>query len=110
MRKPHTTKSSGDSDVESRLQELKELSARLNIEIHICDFSTPSLRDEDVPARSGACRIGNKRIILLDKRSAPGERINVILEELALHDLEPFYLAPWIRERLQGGDSETTNP
>ncbi len=80
----------------ARLEDLHAAANQLNIEVECRDLGDP-----EFPARSGLCRIQNRRILLIDARLAPEDQANIILDVLRDHDLAAVYVAPWIRDRLE---------
>ncbi len=83
-------------DVKSQLEDLKNLAAKLLIEIQYRNLSSAEFK-----IQSGFCRVNGKQIIILDKWVPVWEQVNIILETLRGFDLEDIYLSPWIRERLE---------
>jgi hypothetical protein len=55
------------------------------------------LREVGYRARSGACRVGGRELILLDRRLTPADRVEVLRAALAGRDLENVYLSPAVR-------------
>ncbi|MFQ5450251.1 MAG: hypothetical protein ACE5E9_06450 [Nitrospinaceae bacterium] len=83
-------------DVRARLEDLKQVAAKLSIRIE-----TGDLFYEDISIRSGHCKIEGKDFILLDRKLPPREQVETLLRILENFDLETIYVASWIRERLQ---------
>ena len=83
-------------DVKSQLEDLKEITAKLLIEIEYCN-----LNDTEFRIQSGFCRFNGKQLIILENQIPEWEQVNIILETLSGFDLENVYLSPWIRERLE---------
>ena len=83
-------------DFHSRLEDLKTVASKLSIEIEC-----RNLKDDEFRFASGFCRVNGKNIVILDKRLPEGEQIAVVIETLRKFDLDGFYMAPWIRERLE---------
>src|ERR1700730_13894603 len=61
------------------------------------------LREIGYRARSGACRLREKDLIIIDREMEPSEQIEVFVEALRSRDLEELYLSPEARRLLQGG-------
>ena len=60
------------------------------------------LRDVGYRPRSGACRVGERDVILLDRKLAGPERIEVLCAALADRDLEQVFLSPALRALIGG--------
>ena len=64
------------------------------------------LRDVGYRPRSGACRVGEREVILLDKKLSDLERIEVLCTALAGRDLEHVFLSPALRAMVGGRAAE----
>lgn len=82
--------------LEATLQELKSAAQALGFEVREEEL----LREVGYRARSGACRVGTTRVILLDRRASGEERIEALCAVLADQDLERVFLSPALRMRL----------
>jgi len=82
-------------DIHAQLADLKSLAGKCSIEIEISN-----LADEELSIQSGLCKIKGKNLIILDKKLAPENQVEVILKALENFDLESIYAPSWIRERL----------
>jgi hypothetical protein len=87
-------------DVLSRLEDMKEVAARLSIEI-----VTKNLFDQEISIQSGYCKAKGKDMVILDKQLTPEEQVEVILNTLKQFDLETIYLPSWIRESIESDRS-----
>ena len=87
-------------DVLSRLEDMKEVAARLSIEI-----VTKNLFDQEISIQSGYCKVKGKDMVILDKQLTPEEQVEVILNTLKQFDLETIYLPSWIRESIESDSS-----
>jgi hypothetical protein len=87
-------------DALSRLEDMKEVAARLSIEI-----VTKNLFDQEISIQSGYCKVKGKDMIILDKQLTPEEQVEVILNTLKQFDLETIYLPSWIRESIESDSS-----
>jgi hypothetical protein len=81
------------------LDELAEAAKRLGVEVR----REKILREIGYRARSGACRLREKDLIIIDREMEPSEQIEVFVEALRSRDLEELYLSPEARRLLQGG-------
>jgi hypothetical protein len=87
-------------DALSRLEDMKEVAARLSIEI-----VTKNLFDQEISIQSGYCKVKGKDMVILDKQLTPEEQVEVILNTLKQFDLETIYLPSWIRESIESDSS-----
>ena len=83
-------------DALSRLEDMKEVAARLSIKI-----VTRNLFDQEISIQSGYCKVKGKDMVILDKQLTPEEQAEVILKALKQFDLETIYLPSWIRESIE---------
>ncbi len=81
---------------EAMLEELKGVARMLGFEVREEEL----LREVGYRARSGACRVGGTRVILLDRRAATDDRVEALCAALARQDLERVFLSPALRLRL----------
>ena len=87
-------------DALSRLEDMKEVAAKLSIEI-----VTKNLFDQEISIQSGYCKAKGKDMVILDKQLTPEEQVEVILNTLKQFDLETIYLPSWIRESIESDSS-----
>ena len=83
-------------DVKSRLQDLKSVAEKLEIEIEIVN-----LNNQEFQMQSGYCKMNGKDLILLDKNISLQEQSEILLQTLKNFDLEDIYVASWIREFIE---------
>lgn len=83
---------------EALCEELKELATRLGVEVR----EETLLREVGYHVRSGACRVREQNMILLDRHLSPADRVDVLLRGLAGHDFETHYLSPALRTLIDG--------
>ena len=90
--------------VERMVEELKGAARTLGFEVREEEL----LREVGYRARSGVCRIGEQRVILLDRTLSLADRVEVLCAALAGYDLESVFLSPALRARLsrRGGAAE----
>jgi hypothetical protein len=81
------------------VDELAEVAKRLGVEVR----REKLLREVGYRARSGACRLREKDLIIIDREMKPSEQIEVFVEALRSRDLEELYLSPAARRLLQTG-------
>ncbi len=84
--------------VEAMLEELKGAARALGFDVREEEL----LREVGYRARSGACRVGEARVILLDRRASSDDRIDALCAALAAEDLERVFLSPALRARVGG--------
>lgn len=66
------------------------------------DVREEELRDVGYRPRSGTCRIGERDIILMDRKLSAPEQIEVLCAALADRDLEQVFLSPALRAMVGG--------
>lgn len=89
-------KQKANSAGETMLEELKGAARSLGFEVREEEL----LREVGYRARSGACRVGATRVVLLDRRASADDRIEALCAALAGQDLERVFLSPALRVRL----------
>ncbi|MBI3769799.1 MAG: hypothetical protein HY271_15105 [Deltaproteobacteria bacterium] len=82
--------------IEAMLEELKSAARTLGFEVREEEL----LREVGYRARSGACRVGATRVILLDRHAGADDRVEALCAALAGQDLERVFLSPALRVRL----------
>jgi hypothetical protein len=85
------------AEMEGMVEELKRAAAELGFEVREEEL----LREVGYRARSGVCRVGERSVIVLDRRLAARERIDILCGALAGRDLERVFLSPALRARLE---------
>ena len=88
-------------DVKSRLQDLKSVAEKLEIQIEIVN-----LNNQEFQMQSGYCKMNGKDLILLDKNISLQEQSEILLQTLKNFDLEDIYVASWIREFIELEDNK----
>jgi hypothetical protein len=78
-------------------EELKEVARRLGVRVR----EETLLREVGYHVRSGACRVRGEDVIFLDRNLPPGDRVQVLLDELSGRDFETHYLTPALRRLLE---------
>lgn len=89
-------KAKTNAAVETMLEELKGAARTLGFDVREEDL----LREVGYRARSGACRVGATRVVLLDRRTSADDRIEALCRALVTQDLEGVFLSPALRARL----------
>lgn len=79
------------------LDELKTVAARLGYEVR----EEKLLREVGYRVRSGACRVRETQVILLDRGLPPAAQIDILVHELAGQPLDDVYLSPAARRLLE---------
>ena len=82
---------------EALCEELKEVAARLGVQVR----EEVLLREVGYRVRSGGCRVHGEDVIFLDRNLSVGERVQVLVDELAARNLEQVYLPPDVRRLLE---------
>jgi hypothetical protein len=82
--------------LETMMEELKSAARTLGFEVREEEL----MREVGYRARSGACRVGAKRVILLDRRASADDHVEVLCAALHGQDLERVFLSPVLRARL----------
>ena len=93
-----STKQKGNAAAEAMLEELKTAARTLRLDVREEEL----LRDAGYRPRSGACRVRDARVVLLDRRATVDDRIDALCAALAREDLERVFLSPALRARLGG--------
>jgi hypothetical protein len=78
------------------MEELKSAARTLGFDVREEEL----MREVGYRARSGACRVGSMRVILLDRRGSPDDHVEVLCAALRDQDLERVFLSPALRARL----------
>lgn len=91
---------------EAMLEELTGVARALGFEVREEEL----VRDIGYRPRGGACRVGERDLILLDRNLAPADRLEVLCGALAGRDLEQVFMSPALRAHLGvcGADPEPT--
>jgi hypothetical protein len=83
-------------DDHTLLNQLEELAQRLTIEIRYV-----TIRKGDFLATGGLCRITDKYIIVVNKKSSIQDKIQILARAIKRFDLSDVYLRPALREFLE---------
>jgi hypothetical protein len=84
------------AEAEAMVEDLRRVARELGYEVREEEL----LREVGYRARSGACRVGERRVILVDRRLSAEDRIDVLCGALAGADLERVFVSPALRARL----------
>ena len=79
------------------VEELRTAARTLGFEVREEEL----LREVGYRARSGACRVNDRNVILLDRRLSPTERLEVLCNALAGRDLDGVFLSPALRAMVE---------
>jgi hypothetical protein len=83
------------------LQELEEIAEKLSIAVQYDD-----LLGMDFNVKGGLCKLRGKNVIILDRRTPPRERIDLLARALRQFDLSSISMKPYVR-LIIGDGSET---
>lgn len=83
-------------DDHTLLNQLEELAQRLAIEVRYV-----TIRQEDFLSTGGLCRIKDKYIIVVNKKSTIQDKIQTLARAIKRFDLSKVYLRPALREFLE---------
>ncbi len=83
------------------LQELEEIAEKLSIAVQYDD-----LLGMDFNVKGGLCKLRGKNVIILDRRTPPRERIDLLARALRQFDLSSISMKPYVR-LIIGDRSET---
>ena len=73
-------------------RELEAVTEQLGVEIRVADLEG---------SRGGICRLGEKRLLLVDATLSLSERVRLMLDEIAHLPLETVFVRPHVRELLE---------
>ena len=89
-------------------EALKNLAERIGVTVVEHSFRATGTR-----ARSGLCKIRDRRFFIMDRHRSLREKIDLLAEALSDTDLENVFVVPAVRELLQkrccGAESETAH-
>jgi len=88
------------------VEELKALATRLGYEVR----EERLLREVGYRVRSGSCRVGSTRVILLERGLPNTTQIDVLVEELAGQPLDEVYVSPAVRRLLEPAKAGAAAP
>jgi hypothetical protein len=83
-------------EVEATLEELRRAARELGLEVREEEI----MREVGYRAHSGICRVGERTVVVLDRRLPGRDRIEILCAALAGRDLEGVFLSPALRARL----------
>lgn len=78
------------------LEELKQVAERVGLEVR----EERLLREAGYHVRSGACRVRDQNLVLIDRELPVSARVEVLLDVLARRDLRGVYVPPAVRRAL----------
>lgn len=94
------TRKIAQRDTHARLDDLKAVLGKLDIEIEYSDLS-----DNEISIQSGYCKLRGKKMIFLDTNLPPEIQESVLLKIMRDFDLDDIYAASWIREHYESKDT-----
>ena len=80
------------------LEDLEEIAERLSIDVQYDD-----LMAGDITVKGGLCKLRGRHVIIMDRRTPPPERIEVLVRALRQFDLTSLFMKPYIRSIIGGG-------
>ncbi len=83
------------------LQELEEIAEKLSIAIRYDDLTGMDFR-----VKGGLCNLRGKDVVIMDRKTTPRDRIDLLVRVLRKFDLSPIFMKPYIR-LIIGDGSET---
>jgi len=84
-------------DETALLALLLDLVQRLGFEVRRTPLNP---RDQEHTARSGACVLRGRRLILLDRAAPPGDQVSALARALRAENLEGIFVPPAVRQLL----------
>jgi hypothetical protein len=82
--------------IEATLEELRDLATRLGYQVR----EEKLHREVGYRVRSGACRVRERNLILIDRELAPAARVEVLVDELSRRELGDVFVSPEVRRLL----------
>ena len=76
-------------------RELEAVAEQLGVEIRVDDLHG---------CKSGMCKLGGKRFLLIDVSLSLAERVGLMLDEIVHLPLETVFVRPQVRELLEARD------
>lgn len=87
-----------DTGAQILLQRLKELAEKSGVTVR----EERLVREVGYHVHSGACRLHGQDVLLLDTGASPAERIEALLDFLAVRDLDGVFVEPDLRRLIHG--------
>jgi len=78
------------------LEELKRAASEVGLDVREEEI----LREVGYRARSGICRVGDRTVVVIDRRLPGRDRIEILCRALADRDHERVFLSPVLRAKL----------
>jgi hypothetical protein len=66
-----------------------------------------NLEGETAISPGGICRIRNKRVIIVNRKASPRDKVNTLARALRRFDLSQVYIRPALRDFLEAFSDET---
>jgi hypothetical protein len=86
------------------LQELEEIAEKLSIAVQYDD-----LLGMDFNVQGGLCKLRGKNVIILDRRTPPRKRIDLLARALRQFDLSSISMKPYVRLIIGDGSENQDN-
>jgi hypothetical protein len=86
----------GDVDDHIALDQLEAIAYGLGVEVRY-----EKIPQDDVTISGGLYRLKGKNVVVIDSRTAPKERIRILVQALKPFDLTDVFIRPALRELLE---------
>ncbi|MGK7346540.1 MAG: hypothetical protein ACNS63_12115 [Candidatus Nitrospinota bacterium M3_3B_026] len=86
----------GKTDDEAALRAMEEAARKLGLEVEY-----KSLGDDEIDVASGACRVKDRRLLIVDSRLPAALRVKAMARVLRNMETETVYLPPLAREIME---------
>ena len=84
------------------LEDLEEIAEKLSIDVQYDD-----LMEADFKVKGGLCKLRGRHVIIMDRRTPPKERIELLARALRQFDLSSLFIKPYIRSIIgEGSESQ----
>ncbi len=88
------------------LEELKRAAGEVGLDVREEEI----LREVGYRARSGVCRVGDRTVVVIDRRLPGRDRIEILCHALADRDHERVFLSPVLRAKLTAMQPAASSP
>lgn len=89
--------------LERAVDELIEAAQRLGLKVR----REKLLREVGYRVRSGACRLREENLVIIDRDQPPHEQLEVLAEALKGRDLDSVYLSPEVRRLVEARSGQS---
>ncbi len=80
------------------LEDLEEIAEKLSIDVQYDD-----LMEADFKVKGGLCKLRGRHVIIMDRKTPPKERIELLARALRQFDLSSLFIKPYIRSIIGEG-------